>query len=327
VDRAVQLVRDFAPNSCVIVAGSVGTDEATIRNGAMLSDLEVAIVGGIRALWAARRVRRLDPSIESYFVGPWRIRYGLRHNLSVPRPNLPAYDLARHRRYGRLPRTARKPRLWSASELSTREALTLLSNRLAESLDTRSAYSAIKVAVACGDAILMVRGQYAFGYGPRERLFASAMESVPASVHAVASNGYSAKLRGSLFTCDDDDLKDAVRETLAIITAQSCDESWARTATCFKDAWASDARLLEWRAVHKVADRLTLCFRASRRLGVVRVLQFLRTVPDPAPAIYATVVQAFLLPNRDCWPRTSDVPKSVASNTEELIRLWKAFCC
>jgi hypothetical protein len=329
VTRALQLVKGLAPNSCVIVAGSVGTGEATTRDGAMLSDLEIAVVGGVRALLAARRTRRLDPSIESYFVSPWRMRYGLRRNLSVPRPNLPAYDLARHRRYGRLPRTAGEPRLWSADELSTREAVTLLSNRLAESLDARCPYSAIKVAVACGDAILMSRGQYAFGYRARESLFASDTESLTPSVCRVALNGYSAKLRGSPFLCDDEELRDAVREAFSIITGQNDFGNWVKTASCFSNAWTLDARLSEWRALHKVADALAVGVRASRRLGVARTLQFLRRVPYPAAAIYAAVVQAFLLPlpGSGPWPSVCDIPKSVANDTKELTRVWKAFGC
>jgi hypothetical protein len=81
--------------------------------------------------------------------------------------------------------------------------------------------------------------------------------------------------------------------------------------------------------LHKVADALAVGLRASRRLGVARTLQFLRRVPHPAPAIYAAVVQAFLLPlpGSGPWPSVCDIPKSVANDTKELTRVWKAFGC
>src|SRR3954464_9169192 len=78
---AVEAIHRLSPDVCVIVAGSAGTGEETAEvGGTNHSDLEIAVVGGVRALLTARRARRELAGVEAYWVAPWRLRWGLKRN-------------------------------------------------------------------------------------------------------------------------------------------------------------------------------------------------------------------------------------------------------
>jgi hypothetical protein len=299
-----------------------------VHRGINLSDLEVAVVGGARAFWAARRTRIQLSSIEAYFVAPWRLRYGLQRNFAISRPNLPAYDLARHPRYGRLPRSAGEPKVWSADELTVREAVTLLGNRIAEALEARTEYALVKVAVACADAVLMARGQYVYTYHARAARFKAEICGISATLRKVALQGYSAKLANVPFECSSDDLRTAVIDAFSDLTGQPI-EGLDRTARCFRYAWACDAERCGWGMAHKLANRIIAASRAIRHLGAFQTIRLLCESSEPQPVIYATVVHTFLASrgaDRRSVSTTHTIPERLTDSPEKVVQVWRAFC-
>jgi hypothetical protein len=326
----VSRIRALAPRACVILAGSAGTGEATpAADGSSHSDLEVAVVGWTDALRAARRTRRDHPEVEAYFVAPWRMRLGMERNLGVPRPNLPAFDLARQQQAGELPRVARPARVWMPDQLTRREAIALLNNRIGEWAELGTHYSRIKVAVACGDATLIARKQFVPGYRGRSEVFATIAHELAPELAEAGTAGYRSKLSGDLEPMPAGQLAAAVAALLRAPLAVGTDHTWQGLYAEYSAAWREDAQQAGWGIVARAADRLGTALRARSALPVGRVKQVMRTWRYPTAAVYAGLTSMLVNGSRGAdherRPLPGDVPGALASDVDELLQLWRAF--
>jgi hypothetical protein len=323
-------VRQQAPAACPIVAGSAGTDELTPDMGVDGSDLEIAVVGWLSALRTARQVRRTFPAVETYFVAPWRMRWGLQRNLGVPRPNLPAFDLARQQRSAPLPRGSAPPRLWLASELTAREALTLMGNRIAVHLEKRTPYTAVKLAIAAGDAVLISRGLYDLGYARRQARFETVEASLQTTLATTAASGYEGKLTGKMPGISDAQLAAAVAEAFYEVSG-GCPGASERhnkvpaAGSVFervRRAWTEDARAARWGRSSVIAESLFAILRARKHLGTRRSVRLTLLTGRIEAAIYANLIARFI----GCDIDREDLGACWLIPEEDLLPMWWAYC-
>jgi hypothetical protein len=323
-------MRQHAPGACPIVAGSAGTDELTPGLGVDGSDLEIAVVGWLGALRMARRVRRNYPDVETYFVAPWRMRWGLQRNLGVPRPNLPAFDLARQKRAGPLPWGSTPPRVWNATELTAREAMTLIGNRIAVHLDKQTPYTAVKLAVATGDAVLVSMGTYELGYARRKAQFSKIASSLPSTLATTATRGYEAKLTGQLPQLNAAELAAAVTESFTVVSKTlshfPADDAGSMIERSVSDrvrlAWEEDARAARWGRVLVLAETVFTVLRGRKHLGVGGSVRLALRTGSVEAAIYANLIARLI----GCHVEGDGVASSWTLPDEHLLRLWRAYC-
>jgi hypothetical protein len=307
---AVEQIQRLAPRAYVILAGSAGTGELTRSSGGdRLSDLEIAVSGWLRALRAARRVRA-SSDVETFWVAPWRLRFGLRRNSGAPRPNVFAFDLARMPRYGRAPRLSEPVKVWQPDELTRREAVSLILNRLAESLEVVTPYSRVKVAIACGDALLVAAGRYDTGYGSRARRFEELSTPISPASRQLIQAAYRSKLAAELERVSPRQLRAVVEEVLRTI-APELDRRESRAYPVLALLWEEDAAAAGWSPLLRLLDRNSLRARAIARLGYRQSRRLFRAYRYPQAAVYA------------------DLLRAVAGEGDDLsnsLRAWRAVC-
>lgn len=328
VERAIDAIRSIAPKACVILAGSTGTGELTRSpQGDLLSDIEIAVAGGVRALVAARRVRRGVRGVETYWVAPWRLRWGAKRNFEPPRPNVSAFDLVRQPRVGPLPRLARSPRVWEPTDLGAREAVSLILNRVAESMAEQTPYSRVKVAVACGDAILVAHGRYDVGYARRAQLFAALASELRHLYEAEILEAYEAKLTGRLVDISLEQLQALVTESIARIEPHVALDRWDRTYAALAAVWRLDMKKLTCWSGGSWGREVAVAVRAAARVGGTRTVRLYSFCRQPQVAVYAAVARAFvaLMAATTTAALPGDVPAQLATDRDELLRLWRAF--
>jgi hypothetical protein len=333
VEELVEHVRRDVPHGCIIVAGSAGSNELTRdADGRLLSDVEIGVAGGMSALRAARRLTQQGVG-EVFWVSPWRLRWGLERNIGSSRPTVRAYDLARSPRIGPVPLGAGNPRRWQANDLDSREAVTILSNRIGEVIEKRTPYTLAKVAAACGDALLIIAGLYEAGYRQRLNSLDRLPVTVPPRVKEVARTGYVTKLGGDVHPVEARDVESAVQVVLEKSVLASSPKLSLNSWTSLHGAFSATSDASERRGSGYAAwiDVIGLMARGSRVLGPAESLRFICHWRRPSDAIFAALVRVFSVGVRSGRPLShafhvpEDVPRGLAPNLPHLLKSWRAF--
>lgn len=306
-----------ACRACVVVAGSWGSNEATIdgSSGAGLSDVELAVVGGLRTYVRVRRARRhgVGGNVELYWVSSSRMRCGRQRNIGPIRPSVSAFDLARQPRTGDLPRRAKPPRVWQARDLSRREAVSLLGNRVGELLGaSEPSYARVKVGVSVGDAMLIAAGEYELGYAERARRFAQ-LPDLPDAIEQVVIDSYAAKLGRRELELDPLAVREAVRSAISNLldTSQLGDPAAVRRGV--SRCWAQEA------AAHPLSGVLERSVHGLRGARVV--------APRAALAAACGRERADVVAYADLLSHYATVGEDPHhERRRSVVAAWKAYC-
>lgn len=314
LESRTRIWRFVSRTLCVLPFGSFATDELTKSDGLIVSDIEVGLVGGIRTYILMKGMRRnvSSPGVELFWVRSKRLRRGTRRNFGSSGPTVHAFDLARSVPVGRLPTAARPVRVWEPDDLPVGEAIRLVLNRVAEWRSSGSEYARIKVAVACGDALLVAAGAYCYGYrARRDRL--SRDRFGPSMVRELALAAYDAKLSGDISASpSDEEIRSAVIATVAAVASvKSCENLSEAVYAALKDSE-------QW----SVADAILQAIRA-RRQGLRGRACCRRWV---TPASYALIFQDLVDSTRVNTLAVELKMHRVCNGEIDLNALWRAVC-
>jgi predicted nucleotidyltransferase len=350
-DKAVRLalahLNKRYPRAAVIPFGSAAWGETTRTQVAdWVSDIEIGIVGGIWLRVVARRASAflsavLDREVEVFWVRPSRLRRGRRRNFGPAFPNLHAFNLSRSEVLGDLPRRAQPVRVWSAADLRPSEGALLILNRVGESMSKGDfVYGDAKVAMSCGDAILIARAAYKPTYVDRFHALKTLLADEPAllgprtdEVAATILWGYGYKVdgQGNAPRPTRQALRDAVLATIATITGAD--------ASSPSDVVARVERALTSSAVGERVSPLRTAIRGAysvfRGRGRVDPRMGVRLIGrEPLEVrVYVALLIAYLGLG-DAERLGTIVPglDSIAGGTDDearhaaVVTLWRAYC-
>ena len=338
-DKAVRLAVDHLkrkhPRSALIPFGSAATGETTkMRGSSWASDIEIGIVGSIRTRLFARRASRflsavLDRDVEVFWIRPARLRRGSRRNFGSSLPNLHAFNLARSEVIGTLPRRARPVKVWQPDELPAGEGLILILNRIGESMMRGSEYGDAKVAMSCGDALLIAHGSYGPTYEERFHALRALLEMRPDLLGPEAPDHAQAILWGYGFKVDEarrgerpsaDALRSAVAATVASITGSPNTDTTDLVAGVQASMAAARAGERESR-LHVAIRGAYSVFRGRAHVAPRLGMRLIGREPVEI-RVYAAMLASYL---GDAAAAPLD-PAMVADGRATLERLWRAYC-
>jgi hypothetical protein len=221
VDQVTECLRRIPSVKGIFFAGSMGSGEllweAGKVGGALLSDVEIGIVTTNLAI--RRKVRQIarqlgrefSYDVEMFLVTPRRLRLGSPKNLSFREhvPNIFMYDVMESACWLWRSKDFVTSR-FSASDLPAWEGVRLILNRLGDGApalipwffenrplsDWAGWRSLVKLALALGDAILLMKGRYRAGYGRRAEIWSNVRTGLPYDAHGLEAVNLAYKARG-----------------------------------------------------------------------------------------------------------------------------------
>ena len=227
-----------------------------------------------------------------------------------------AFDLSRHPRVdGR--RRATEPCVWKPEELSVREAITLLGNRLGELMSRDSSYARVKVLVACGDASLMAAGRFAYSYKARLSAWQMMAELEGAAAEDVI-RAYKMKLSGEVLLVEFSELRAAVEAFLFRVAPTNEPLNGDRMISIFRTHWEREGA--PTRSHDRLIDRLGWLIRGRRQFGLPQASRLVaRGGRWLESDTYASVFLAFIDTTTG-----GDLDSSITR--QPTLRSWRAFC-